>query len=232
MKTYAIADIHGQLNRYLKFKKDIDPEDRVYILGDVIDKGPGSMEILLDIMENPNYQMLLGNHEYMMLNYLDALDRQDNYDIKEYGDIWLYFNYGYETFSKYECLTETKKKEVKDFLKNLPIVIPSVCLNDKTYYLVHSNPYKDSDDIIYLNNDNYDVERFIWDRVPYPYEKEMIRNKIVIGGHTPSLFYDKKGQILSSAYYINIDCGCAASIMPNSHLAALCLDDLSVKYYD
>ena len=45
------------------------------LLGDVIDRGPDGIALLLEIMEIPNAIMLLGNHKYMMLQYLslDAL---------------------------------------------------------------------------------------------------------------------------------------------------------------
>ena len=42
--------------------------DHLYILGDVIDRGPDSISILEDIMRRKNVTMLLGNHEHMMLD--------------------------------------------------------------------------------------------------------------------------------------------------------------------
>ena len=73
MSTYVMSDIHGNLDRFEKVLKQIDlqDDDKVYILGDVIDRNPYGIEILLRIIEDERFEMLLGNHEYMMLDYLD-----------------------------------------------------------------------------------------------------------------------------------------------------------------
>ena len=42
MATYVIADIHGEYNMFLELldKIGLKPTDTLYILGDVIDRGP------------------------------------------------------------------------------------------------------------------------------------------------------------------------------------------------
>ena len=57
------------------------PEDTLYILGDTIDRGPDGIKILRQLMDMPNAKMILGNHEYMML---DAL----YFEHKEYEFGW------------------------------------------------------------------------------------------------------------------------------------------------
>ena len=66
---YIMSDIHGLYSRYTAMLKKIDlqDEDKLYVLGDVIDRGPQSFEILEDIMNRKNTEMFLGNHEHMML---------------------------------------------------------------------------------------------------------------------------------------------------------------------
>ena len=51
-------------------KIQFSEDDILILLGDVIDRGPDGIALLLEIMEMPNVIMLLGNHEYMMLQYL------------------------------------------------------------------------------------------------------------------------------------------------------------------
>ncbi len=52
-------------------------QDTLYILGDVVDRGPHGVEILQEIMRTPNMKMLLGNHEFMCLRYFapDATEK-------------------------------------------------------------------------------------------------------------------------------------------------------------
>ena len=72
MAHYVMGDIHGEADRFHAMLERIhlSEEDTLILLGDVIDRGPDGIALLLEIMEMPNVIMLLGNHEYMMLQYL------------------------------------------------------------------------------------------------------------------------------------------------------------------
>ena len=67
--NYVMSDIHGNIPRFESIMEQIDlqPEDTLYILGDVIDRYPNGIKLLRRVMAMPNIKMLLGNHEYMML---------------------------------------------------------------------------------------------------------------------------------------------------------------------
>ena len=64
---YVMSDIHGHKRRFDSVMKQIDlqPEDTLYVLGDVIDRNPDGIKILRQIMAMPNVRMVLGNHEYI-----------------------------------------------------------------------------------------------------------------------------------------------------------------------
>ena len=72
MAHYVMGDIHGEADRFHAMLERIhlSEEDTLILLGDVIDRGPDGIALLLEIMEMPNVIMLLGNHEDMMLKYL------------------------------------------------------------------------------------------------------------------------------------------------------------------
>lgn len=65
--TYCISDIHGDYAKYRRMLKKLRfcDCDTLYVLGDVVDRGPEPVKILLDMMKRPNVIPLLGNHEYM-----------------------------------------------------------------------------------------------------------------------------------------------------------------------
>ena len=69
---YVMSDIHGQKRRFDSVMRQIGlrAEDTLYVLGDVIDRNPDGIGILRRIMAMPNANMLLGNHELMMMNVL------------------------------------------------------------------------------------------------------------------------------------------------------------------
>lgn len=67
MSTYVISDIHGNYKKYKRLLEMIDFKDKdtLYVLGDVIDRGPEGIKVLKDMMSQPNVIPILGNHEFM-----------------------------------------------------------------------------------------------------------------------------------------------------------------------
>ena len=63
--TYVMSDLHGQYGKYLKMleKIELKDSDDLYILGDIVDRGPGSVEILKDMSMRDNVFPILGNHD-------------------------------------------------------------------------------------------------------------------------------------------------------------------------
>ena len=72
MAIYVTSDLHGlslsDLKKLLE-KVDFSGEDWLYILGDVIDRqNDGGVQILEWLLEQSNVQLILGNHEAMLLS--------------------------------------------------------------------------------------------------------------------------------------------------------------------
>lgn len=67
-----MSDLHGEKYRYDAMLEMIQfsGEDTLYILGDVVDRGPNGIDILRDIMQRPNVHLILGNHEDLLLGTL------------------------------------------------------------------------------------------------------------------------------------------------------------------
>ena len=66
---YVMSDIHGNSRRFNSVLRQINlqPEDTLYVLGDVIDRHQDGIKLLRVIMHMENAKMLIGNHEHMML---------------------------------------------------------------------------------------------------------------------------------------------------------------------
>ena len=66
---YIPSDIHGNKKAFDTMLSliDLQPEDHLYILGDVIDRGAHGIELLQHIRAMQNCTLLMGNHEYMMI---------------------------------------------------------------------------------------------------------------------------------------------------------------------
>ena len=70
MSTYVCSDIHGRYDRFIKLVETINftDKDDMYILGDVIDRNDGGINILKYILDHPNIHLIMGKHECMMLD--------------------------------------------------------------------------------------------------------------------------------------------------------------------
>ncbi|MGQ9843617.1 MAG: metallophosphoesterase family protein [Spirochaetota bacterium] len=170
---YLIGDIHGYYNKlsalFGKIQKHITGNDIIIFLGDYIDRGPQSFEVidfLIDLQKNYNTIFLRGNHESMFLNYLQG------------KDISLFmFNGGQATIDSYiEILGSLRLPEGhKTFYNNL-----------KLYY--------ETDDFIALHaglrpgisvelQSSYDM---IWIREEF-YLQQYHWPKLVVFGHTTTV---------------------------------------------
>ena len=71
MACYVTSDIHGCYEQFIRLlhKISFGPDDTLYILGDIIDRGPDSVDMIKWILQAPqNVHFMLGNHEQMMLD--------------------------------------------------------------------------------------------------------------------------------------------------------------------
>ena len=131
---YVMSDIHGCDGRYRNILKQIKlkADDHLYILGDVIDRGPNGLGILRETMKKENITLLMGNHEHMMLEVLADPDDADA--------LWLWYrNGGKVTHEHFKHCTHAYRAEVLEYIRNLPINI-EVSVNGTDYVLVHGAP--------------------------------------------------------------------------------------------
>ena len=135
---YVMSDIHGNIENFKSILKKINlqPDDTLYILGDVIDRYPDGIRIIHMIMTMPNVKMLLGNHEYMMLKALtmpcphSESPWERNFPPREMR-LW-YHNGGKVTHDYLKHIRKTAPQEVFDYLNSLPLNI-DVEVNGKKY---------------------------------------------------------------------------------------------------
>jgi serine/threonine protein phosphatase 1 len=114
---FAVGDLHGcqPSLRSLLTKLDAHAagEETLVFLGDAIDRGPSSNEVLSTLFElqssHPERVVcLMGNHERMMLNFID--------DPAGEGLTWLW-NGGLETLSSYGILLRTRDTDAGSYVE-------------------------------------------------------------------------------------------------------------------
>lgn len=76
MSTYVFSDVHGHRATLERALERVSPteEDRIFCLGDMIDRGPDPVGVLKVVRALPNACVLMGNHEDLMVSCLDHPD--------------------------------------------------------------------------------------------------------------------------------------------------------------
>ncbi len=212
---YIISDLHGYPVERLKMllkKADFNDNDFLYILGDVIDRnGDGGVSILLWLLEQSNVQLILGNHEAMLLSCDFIFDEITEETIAAWtaDKIELLTNYklngGDATLDALKKLPREKQLDILDYLRDCPLY-EAVSTDTKDFVLVHagfdnfSKKKKISD---------YSADDLIW---AWPELSDEYYDDIhTVFGHTPTKCLDKKydGKILKTRTWTCIDCGAA-----------------------
>ena len=229
MNIFAIGDIHGSLDQlisihnkifnYPNYKKE---EDLLVYLGDYIDRGPKSKQVVDQILnlknEGINTTFLMGNHDELMFDFL----------FKEINNLKNWLNFGADnTFKSYDIeVVEFIKEGFEDhnieklrkvlieklghdhinFFSNLKLTFSAT-----QYLFVHAgiDPKK--------NLSDQSKKDYLWSRSNDFFHKDFKAEKIIVHGHTP------EKDVVSFPYRINIDTGCYFS----GKLSCVCLNDLN-----
>ena len=72
------SDIHGEYDKFMELldKIKLKETDTLYILGDILDRGPHPIKTLRKLMDMPNVICMVGNHELMALECLEFLMKE------------------------------------------------------------------------------------------------------------------------------------------------------------
>ena len=228
MATYVIGDIHGEYEQLktLLNKMNFSTEDELFVLGDVVDRGPHPIKALQYLMPLPNCTCLIGNHEVMALICLKVLQNEITEDfldsLKE--EDMMYFvdwmcNGGRSTLDEFQKLTREERKDIIDFIGDFE-TYAELTVNGQDYVLVHAGLGNNFCCLTPI--DEYPLDDLIWYRPDY--EVPYFEDKIVISGHTPTQNIScnpRPGYIFKGNNHIALDC-CACSI--KGRLAGICLE--------
>lgn len=235
MSVYVTSDLHGlPLNDLKKLLNSVNFNDNdwLYILGDVIDRqNDGGIEILKWLLNQPNAQLILGNHEAILLScdfvFNEITDKTIGNLTQKKMDLLINYtqNGGDVTLKALRSLMQTEPDtatDILEYLREAPIY-ETVSVGGRDFLLVHSGLDNFSKD---KKITNYTVDELIW---AWPeLDDEYFDDIITVFGHTPTMSYDhaNKGKILKNKTWIDIDVGVPYGNSP----ALLRLDDLKEFY--
>jgi serine/threonine protein phosphatase 1 len=170
-RRLVIPDIHGCDRTFRCLVHEVlrlERRDTLYLLGDLIDRGPGSREVVDEIVrldrEGFGVHPLRGNHEEMLL----AACRD-----RGMFRVWM-LNGGSATLASFGVEDPCELSGAyRDFFSRLPT---HIILDD--YVLVHAG-------LNFLADDPFsDAEAMLWSR-RYEVDRSRIGGRRLICGHTP-----------------------------------------------
>ncbi len=234
-KTYFVSDIHGCYDQLLALLEKIafSDSDTLYILGDIVDRGPNPLAIFDYIMPRENIRLILGNHEYALLTIAVGLElgvpdetiRCHTEDISQ--DLIYYIeDGGLPTLRALLHRTPEQQQEILDYILDA-CIFEELDHNGKHYILTHAGimNYDPALDLY-----SYGIEAFLFGRLDYDVRLISDENTILVSGHTPTPTISgwEKEEILQANGHLAIDCACVFG----GKLACYCMETEECYYVD
>ena len=221
--TYVIGDVHGHYDALIKLVNKLPSNAKLVFVGDLIDRGSQSKEVIKFVREN-DHLCVLGNHEKMMIDAHYSISRP--YIMPR---TWA-SNGGWQTIKSYGLLKISKDNvcevvpcflsdELKQFeedvkwLKSLPLYIELEMDHPSGKPVVISHA---SIADIWNKKDKVNLEKYaLWNRnFTFPYTP--IFN---IFGHTPKTNVDVREND-----YVNVDTGYYLDNEKYGKLSGYCIE--------
>lgn len=227
--TYVMSDIHGNYTAFKQMLKEINftDDDLLYIVGDLVDYGSESMELVCDVSMRANVYAIVGEHDFEALRMLSgfakmlesgaAPDPAFAAAMKE----WV-VDGGAATLEGFRALDADMREGVLDYLSDMAL-FEEITVKNADYLLVHAGIRNFTEDVVL---DDLSPEDFIYEGLDP--EREYYEDKTVIVGHVhtselpdadPDMIYYGNGSIF-------MDCGSDK----NGTIGCLCLDN-GKEYY-
>ena len=219
---YVTSDLHGyplkKFQRLLE-KAEFSQEDFLFVLGDVIDRGPEGAQLLRWMAEQPNVQLILGNHEAMLASCSFLFEEVTEKSLAKLTvdqmrllETWA-DNGALPTIAGLRKILRQDALLVEgilDYLQDAPLY-ECVEAGGNRFILVHSglgnfHPNRPLDKYM---PDELSRERPTPDTVYFP-------DATVIFGHTPTEFFGEqyRGRAIKTESWICIDTGAAMGNSP------------------
>ena len=224
MATYVTSDAHGHLHAFARALELVQPgaHDTLYVIGDMVDRGPAPVGVMKLVRQFPNAHVLMGNHERMLLDTLASKDFIDT--------LTWQMNGGGVTAKGLDALPRGEYVELVDWLQNLPLFDVVTVADrrrsapagaERTYILVHAGidalalrgylatagvagekGYAGvSEDLLRAALATQDPEDLLWIRQPFWSEPTGLvggdgRGPVVIAGHTPTILLSHFAELM------------------------------------
>ena len=165
---YCISDIHGRYDLFRAMLKKISfsEEDRLYVLGDFVDRGSGGLHAVLDVAARDNVVCIMGNHDLtalsILLNLRIGISPENLEKMKDIIEAWV-SDGGRETYAEYQALTPEEQRLALATIDSFRSYA-EVTVGDRSFVLAHGGIKNYSPD---KPLSEYTIEDFAFTRADY-----------------------------------------------------------------
>ena len=146
---YVVSDLHGSNKKLQRLLDEIrfTDKDIMYVLGDIVDYGEDSIELLCDLSMRFNVIPIVGDHDYRAVRLLRALNDMLNDGVRPDADVigemaaWMEDG-GAKVMEDFKALDSDMREGVNihigdenpiDEMKSFSVITATYCVNKKIY---------------------------------------------------------------------------------------------------
>lgn len=214
-RTLMISDIHGCMKQFDALLHEVEydsSEDQLVLLGDYVDRGPHSKEVVdrvMDLVENHQAVALRGNHDQRLVDLIQMNNAEIQKKFLEHGGRETLESYTNEEFQQDSFELAVKQIQSQygrhiEFLKSLPLYY-----EDQAHIYVHAgiNPS-------YANWKEQSDHDFMYIKGEF-HRAKLSTEKVIVFGHTRAIELHHTADIWFREGKIGIDGGCAYGLQLN-----------------
>ena len=192
-KRYASSDWHGNWTAAKKVLDFLQPDDRLFYLGDATDRGENGVAILRTLMANPRVTYIKGNHDEFVELAIEKINLEEDEcnglpykapsnPLAEKFDLiwWESMNGGRWTLSDLWKLPKAERMKIHRYLKNASVEVKYN--SEKGTVILEHSGYTPGMNKVNKWGKAHDP---LWDREHFDDKWVADENTYVVHGHTP-----------------------------------------------
>ena len=228
--TFVVSNLYGRLEKLEKLIKKINLKDSdlLYVLGNIVDYGTESIELVTDLSTRYNVYSVLGEHDYkayLLLSEFDRILREGGAPSVSFSRDMIAWaqNGGQETLEAFKSADADTKEGFLDYLSDLPVFEEVTLKNGKEFVLTCRGI-----DNFDKNTDLYDYELDDFMNGCLDIEKTYFNDRTMVVGyldyeHTPA---GRAGKVTAKNNNIALAC----DMSENDDVVCICLET-NDEYY-
>jgi serine/threonine protein phosphatase 1 len=236
-KDYVVGDLHGCYDLLQRVLNEVDfdtTRDRLFSVGDLIDRGPDSLQCL-ELLAEPWFYAVKGNHEDLMLDFFQSYRRDGHLaDLKDvfgtrflwYGGNWIEH---YFQADKHRMTAEFDRCLV--LAENMPMIL-IVGEGENRFHIIHADLIrrggKTAETAVWLDSD---IDCWLAeDAIPASVEDSLLYSRSLMSSDLIRQSHARFQPGLSPIF-----CGHTYAARPRQALSHICIDTgafVSIESFD